>query len=219
MEETLLKAAKKDVSARQEYLNLLAETHIEYCTRIIYDPNRKMTIEFIKEELLKLNFSEDKINNALKNAYGISGKYTAGIGLATKLIGKIKEMPLFVGERLFEQDYIPQEIELVLREHEAEHIKQQIKGFRYIDNDELFKALNKNQIDSRTLLHIAEIEANERTINQIRSGKYNIGNPFIIDTYKNFDSSKKYFEIVHDYSTEMEKHFINAVLKKVNITS
>ena len=211
-----LHEASLDESRRQDYLDVLADEPIKYCTEIIYDPNSEERNSLMVRWMKDNGYDQNKIDTAIQPAIGKKSEYHAGIGFMPEFIGKIKEMPLFVGRKLFTQRLSHDEVRHALQTHEAKHIDQQVNGFSYFDTDEFRQAYQENQenqIRGEVTLHFAELEANLHSLQKPFLEKYDLRREYIQWIVDNSNAS--YISLTNALNTsqtELEREYIQRVL-------
>ncbi|MGK0232379.1 MAG: hypothetical protein ACI9P9_000465, partial [Patescibacteria group bacterium] len=168
----LLQQAYEDPGQRQDYLDALDP--IPYCQKVIYAPTIQDRNQKSEEWLTQLKCPEQLIKNLTSNTHGAINSYTAGFSFLPILIGQIKEVPLYVGEKIFQNQESHEDIDFTLRAHEGRHLYQQTQGFPHlISNQELKKIDMRPQV----LFQIAELDANLNSLQAIQNGEYHITDP------------------------------------------
>jgi len=172
-----LDKAIADENSRQAYLNGISMGDIDICSGLVYDPEGKLRTEFPKTWMRDEGIGERVVEAFARGVVGDRKDYYAGVGAIPMLIGRIRNMPLFVGKKLFDGFFSDGEIRHTLRTHEVRHIQQQVKGFEYFDNTEFIKDYVSKRITPKAFVNMTELDSNTYSLRNL-SG-YEIRKPYV----------------------------------------
>ncbi len=164
---TTLEEAIGNENLRQYYLNrIIIDSSI--CNGLVYDPDGLKKETTTKLWMQEAGYTESRIRQIIGNSFGDKGDYHAGIALMPSFMGVVSRMPLFVGRKFFDGNFLDGEIKHALQTHEFRHVQQQVDGFEYFDTEMFREDYLKDQIRNEVILCMAELDANTYSLQRLQ---------------------------------------------------
>jgi len=196
-----LNALLEQEETRQRVLDYIAEESIPYCSGVIYDPHQTQRKAFVAK---------------LRSKY-IPQEGVASVCFIPHLFGKIKELPIFVGDTFFQRGYTYDQMRHIVQKHEGTHLKQQVEGISYVDTREFLRDYTQGKIRTEVLSNILELEANLTSLAPEWLKEYRLSQEYVEEVTRRCNLSWcNLSNALLTSPTPEERDYIRTVLEKVN---
>lgn len=208
--------ARRNPEIRQVYLNeLLNGREIPYCSGVVYDPEGIKIIGYIKSELEELGsaYSSEKLIKPWEERFR-NGNFDAKTPDVFDLSGKGRKSKIFLGRRLFEEEFrTSEDIKHIIIAHEGHHVLQHAKGLEYMKSKDIVYGINNKSLDHLLVREVIELDANYHGLKRIFSGEFDVSESYREETIEVYNTQKRRIKSVINRSSDLQRKLITTALE------